>query len=164
MLVEANTKKFKNLMTFGETLLNEGKTMQVKVGGISMFPYLRKGDIVFIKKESKYALGDIVVFKTEEKFIAHRLIKFDKSKHSTYIISRGDSMLKNDLPIPESEIMGKVIQMKRNNKLIDFQNAHNIRKAKLIAVISPYMLPINWFFRKFYSVLTKIKKLVYPSI
>lgn len=97
-----------------EKLFQTKKIFQILSSGLSMEPILKDGDILIIKKVpfSKIKINDIVVFKKENKLIAHRVIY---KKHS-YLITKGDKVLKSDGKIYQKEIFGKVFQVKREKK------------------------------------------------
>ncbi len=162
MLVEKTSETFYNLMTFSELLLSEGNLIKVKVGGISMFPFIRRGDIAYISKvkEEGYEIGDVIVFKTKEKFIAHRLLSFRFNKSGKYAIPKGDSTLKFDEPIKVDQILGKVIRIKRKHRSIDFTTKKAKSRARNIALMSPYMIPVYWIFRKIFSIIVRIKQVL----
>lgn len=157
------TIDFQYLMSVGEELLNEGVILKVTAGGLSMFPFLRKGDVVYIKKQKKedYKKGDIVVFKTAEKFIAHRLIYLKKEENRIMVICKGDSLLKYDKAFPVSQILGKVISIKRNNKKVDYMSDHRGRNAKIIADLSPYLVPFYWTGWIVYKIIRKVSRWYY---
>lgn len=153
------TKDFQYLMHIGEELLKEGITLKVTAGGLSMFPFLRKGDIIYFKKQKteNYKKGDIIVFKTSEKFIAHRLIKLKNEKNKIMVICKGDSLLKYDKAFPVNQILGKVISVERNDKKVDYMSDRILRKSQIIANSSLYLIPFYWFAWIAFKILRKIK-------
>lgn len=92
-------------------LLREGQTAEVPASGISMYPLLQPGDLLLVHPQ-KPEIGDIGVFISGEKIIAHRLLKFSDD---TYYF-KGDSLIITDRPVKKEDILGTVIQRKRNNK------------------------------------------------
>lgn len=65
--------------------------VQLKVHGNSMFPILKDGDIVTLRKNDEYHRGDIVsyFFITDNriKIIVHRII----FKRKDYVLTKGDN-------------------------------------------------------------------------
>ncbi len=161
-LVDKSSKSFANLMAFSEVLLAEGKTIKVTAGGYSMFPFLRKGDMVYINKckTSEYEPGDIVVFKTPEKFIAHRILSINKKGSSLTIISKGDSLIKYDTKVIKEQLLGKIIRVKRKGNYIDLTSGWSKRKAKIIAFLSPGFIPVFWVFWNIVAVKRKLKSML----
>ncbi|WP_044117977.1 signal peptidase I [Alkaliflexus imshenetskii] len=89
-------------------LLKQGKTILAPVRGMSMFPFLLKGDIIKVSPANFHSLnpGDVVVYCIDGKLVAHRLIKRDLAKG--VCITRGDGNSRADSPIQESSIIGTV--------------------------------------------------------
>ena len=83
----------------------------------SMWPALKKGDLVFIKYADKnsLAVGDIVVYKnlsTSSRqvsgFTIHRIIELDEDVLKT----KGDANNISDLPIKYDRVVGKTVNWK----------------------------------------------------
>ena len=72
-----NNIDLQNLQNATVDFLDQGKELKIRLGGRSMYPFLRNGDIGLVKKIciSNLKIGDVIVFKTSEKLIAHRLLK-----------------------------------------------------------------------------------------
>ncbi|MFC2086177.1 signal peptidase I [Bacteroidota bacterium] len=161
MLVEETPKTFNSLMTFSEALLDEGKTLKITVTGISMSPFLKEGDLIYIKKfnPERYQIGDVVVFKKDDKYIVHRLISFKTTNSRKYAQTKGDSVLKFDMPVDITEILGKVCLVKRAYRMIDLTTEKAKRKARIIAFLSPFFLFFYWIIRKLKAVIRKLKSI-----
>jgi len=74
----------------------------------SMWPALKKGDLVFIKGElskEDIAIGDIIVYENKLGFTIHRVI----SKNDETVITKGDANNTNDAPVVYEEIVGKAV-------------------------------------------------------
>jgi len=73
----------------------------------SMWPVLKKNDIIFITKavKSDLRIGDIIVFKNERGFTIHRIIEMKDNTLTT----KGDANNISDLPISYDEIIGKTL-------------------------------------------------------
>jgi len=77
----------------------------------SMWPSLKKGDLVMIKgvqSKDEIKIGDIVVYINPKGFTIHRVIEL---KADT-LITKGDANNINDAPIAYSEVIGKTISFK----------------------------------------------------
>ena len=72
----------------------------------SMWPVLKRGDLVFVRKVALDDLkqGDVVVYRTEQSFIIHRVIKKGKGT----ITTKGDASVEADQPIEFGSIVGAV--------------------------------------------------------
>lgn len=73
----------------------------------SMWPTLKKNDMVFIGKVEKEDLkiGDIIVFKNERGFTIHRIVSIE----SDILTTKGDANNISDLPIGYNEIIGRTL-------------------------------------------------------
>ena len=132
-----------------EEILEQGKTIQISLSGMSMFPFLRHGDIVQIETVDveKLKIGDVIVFKTEDKWVAHRLIKRNIKQNLFY--TRGDGKTVKDIPITPEQIKGVVTKIVKSRwKLAHFAVG---KCGKIIACCSPIVaMLINWGIRIFY--------------
>lgn len=78
----------------------------------SMWPVLKKGDLVFIKgvdDKKDIQKGDIVVYKNVQYgFAIHRVISISNDT----VITKGDANNTQDAPINAGEIIGKTVNFK----------------------------------------------------
>jgi signal peptidase I len=89
--------------------------VRLRVTGLSMLPCLSPGDIVTVKRcgIEDFQPGEIAKYLREERLFAHRVIGFQNGK----LITRGDTMRENDLPVDAGEIVGKVISVERGGEI-----------------------------------------------
>jgi signal peptidase I len=94
-----------------DQLLAEGKTVQIPVHGMSMFPVLMPGDKVQIRRVSfnEMTRGQVLVFESEGQWVAHRLISKNIANHQ--LITKGDGLAWNDRPIPAEKIKGVITKI-----------------------------------------------------
>jgi len=111
-----------------------------------MYPFLRPGDRIIIKKGKQTSLevGDIIVIPTKEnKYIIHRLIEMLPLGQC---ISKGDSLLNPDTePIELSAISGRVIAILRKNRFIPVDAGLRARLKKFYVFLSVNRLNIAAF-------------------
>jgi signal peptidase len=76
----------------------------------SMWPALKIGDIVLIKKVDKeeIAVGDIVVWSNEKGFTIHRVAELGEKTLTT----KGDGNFTNDAPVPYEDVVGETVQFR----------------------------------------------------
>ena len=78
----------------------------------SMFPNVKRGDVVIVKKLKhedlrNLCIGDIVEYKIENISIVHRIVDIHKSSNGEYIfITKGDANRSEDSPVTEEQIRG----------------------------------------------------------
>lgn len=97
--------------------IKNGHSVQTLASGHSMFPFLRKGDILTVEPipMDKVQRGDVVVFESEEKWIAHRVIKIRKGAAGLEFLLRGDTCIKFDPVVNKKNYKGIVIAFKRKS-------------------------------------------------
>lgn len=111
---------------FEEVLEKDGELYFTNVG-YSMYPLIRqREDILHIVKTDNYQKGDIVLFISDkEKYVLHRILKIKKDK----IITAGDYNYFKDQPITYSQILGKLISIKKKDgQVIDLAKDKKARK------------------------------------
>jgi hypothetical protein len=100
-----------------ETLRSNG-TIQLKAWGASMLPSLWPGDLLTIQaaKRHEFAAGDIALILRDNRFFIHRLFAMRKTENRFEWITRGDAMPQSDPPVALSELLGRVIRIRRGNR------------------------------------------------
>ena len=100
-----------NLYLLGELCLGENRLPMVfglgaaVVQSGSMEPTFSKGDLLFIKEESDYAVGDVVVYPSGRMMVVHRITGIVGDSVTT----QGDANNAADEPFDKSCIKGRVI-------------------------------------------------------
>jgi signal peptidase I len=101
-----------------EAVLDHGKQFRFRAGGMSMFPFIRSGDVVTIApldREKPY-LGDIVAFlhPSNRSLTLHRVIGVESQSYDI----RGDNAMGSDGNIPVENILGRVVRVERNDRRV----------------------------------------------
>jgi signal peptidase I len=135
-----------HLNKISKKLLDEGYSVKLTVGGISMFPYLLNQEQVNVEPvwDKSIQIGDILVFQFDDKWVAHRLIKIKGSRY----ITNGDFCIKKDAPLLHDEIIGRVIAVYRKNKVISLNSSKRKRLNYILAKISVFLPPMVWISSK----------------
>jgi hypothetical protein len=104
-----------------QLIVEDGKEIEIPVYGLSMFPFLRPGNIVRIKKTAfeDFKKGDLIVFQREDKLVLHRVVKTSCS----FIESQGDSLLRRDSPIFKGTLVAVVTSYKRKLRFYKVKSA-----------------------------------------
>ena len=92
-----------------------------------MYPLIRqREDILHIIKADNYKKGDIVLYLSkQDHYVLHRILKIKKDK----IITAGDYNYFKDQPITYSQILGKLISIKKKDgQVIDLAKDKKARK------------------------------------
>lgn len=108
-------------------LLQTRKYFSLKSQGTSMLPVLRPDDVLYFKKISFHTikLNDFLIIKKGDRIFTHRLIY----KKSNYIITKGDNNLTSDGKIHPRQIIGKVYQVKRDDKIFNPEELYLIQSS-----------------------------------
>jgi signal peptidase I len=109
--------------------LNIGQVrLTIKSG--SMFPALRVGDQVLIKRASadQLRLGDVVVLRTAGALVAHRLIARRQQDAQLFLITKGDACVEADSPWHPSALVGVVIAVRRGIR----ETSLETRRARIV--------------------------------
>ena len=91
--------------------------VRLKATGTSMLPSIWPGDILTVRRRSAAELlpGQIVLGYRDHQFVAHRLV----AKSGGSLITRGDSLPYHDRPFLEGEVLGQVVSILRDGRLVD---------------------------------------------
>jgi signal peptidase I len=98
-------------------ILQASGILHLRVTGSSMLPTLWPGDIVTLQSviPQPVSVGEVVLFQRDNQFVIHRVSRILSSRENL-IITRGDSMADEDSPVSSSELMGRVIGVRRREK------------------------------------------------
>jgi signal peptidase I len=109
--------------------ITEGEIIRLNVTSNSMYPLIRKGDFVIVQATpaNNLSMGTIIVFRRDGELITHRFLKDDAGT----VLTKGDNSLLPDAPVNKGAILGKVIQINRDN----YQYSLDGNRAKRIATL-----------------------------
>ncbi len=119
-------------------ILNDGRTVEIPVYGLSMFPLYLPGDTVRVKYKniSNLISGDVVVFKVGNKLIMHRLLNVNLTKNQ--LLCKGDGLIFKDPIVNFTDYLGVVIAHYRRSRLLKPSKRLNkllLKTANYVGVI-----------------------------
>ena len=92
-------------------ILDKGLNLRLKVTGQSMYPFIKSGEIVTLKKVpcSTLKCWDIILYMDfSGSLILHRLVKIETLQNGDIsFVTRGDALIQKDKPVTENQILGK---------------------------------------------------------
>ena len=89
-------------------LAREGP-VEVNVRGECMAPHFADGDRVRVTAARMYWPGDVVVFRTaDSRLMAHRLLGYRPHAGRLALVTRGDSCIVHDAPVPFAAVLGRI--------------------------------------------------------
>lgn len=91
----------------------------IPVRGTSMLPMLRQGDQLLVA-HGKWQIrrGDIFVFQRQDGLIAHRVLRVQSTDGKHALRTKGDNVLGLDPVLTEDEVLGRVLQVRRADKVL----------------------------------------------
>jgi hypothetical protein len=94
-------------------------TLKLRATGISMFPTLWPGDLLTVQSVRPEIAqpGDIVLCMREGRFFVHRLVKRSHGLDESSLVTRGDCMSEDDPPIGTRELLGKITEVQRADRI-----------------------------------------------
>ena len=100
-----------------EVLRSWGK-LRLRVNGWSMLPSIRPGDTLLIEAVNydEVASGEVVLFLRGQRLFVHRAV--GRNHADLRIITRGDAMRREDRPLNQPELLGKVTLIWRGGKTV----------------------------------------------
>jgi hypothetical protein len=83
-----------------------------------MLPSLWPDDLLTIQcaAHDEVVSGDIVLVMRDNRFFVHRLIERRQDQDRLLWITRGDAVPQNDPPVAASELLGRVVGVRRGNR------------------------------------------------
>lgn len=106
-----------DLMEVLRPMLREGKSVRIRIKGMSMYPMLRDGrDVAVIRRTDIPALGEVVLAEVQKgRYVLHRII----GKEGDRLILMGDGNLIASEECMLRDVMGKVVMIMRNGREVD---------------------------------------------
>lgn len=111
----------------------------VKVSGKSMVPWIRPGDVLFVRciDVAGSSPGQVVLFARGGRLIAHRVIGKLCVAGQVFLETKGDATWDADAPVSETELLAQVTQVFRDERSIALEALHQAALGRLLACISP---------------------------
>lgn len=124
----------------------------IETEGYSMWPFLRPGRKLIIKKVPLQTLniGDIILFRKSEQLVCHRLVKKIKLGNGLLLYARGDNSLSLPEAVNEDKFLGKAIGLLKNGRIIDFECLKSRIFNRFIVKIAPFVCKNAKFIKYFY--------------
>jgi signal peptidase I len=126
----------------------------IDTGGFSMWPFLRPGQKLIIKKVSlrDLRIGDIILYKVDNQLICHRLLKITTGERENLLYVCGDNSATLPELVTEEMFLGKAIGALRNGKMVNLTG----RKQQFINRFIVEIAPLVRIFKPYYVMLRKV--------
>jgi len=149
-------------LNLSKEILGRGSSVRIPVIGSSMYPLFRKGDNIFIEPVGieRISIGDVIVCQRGKRMVAHRLMKIYQNNERITLVTKGDTFPDFDDPIYPEEVLGKVVAVERNGRLIRLNRGLGRLANFVLAKISPFSRWIYPSLRKIRHTLFRGKRKV----
>jgi signal peptidase I len=133
--------------------------------GGSMFPWIRPGDLLFVRKceFETISRGDVILFEQGGRFFAHRVIRRvllagveSRSNKNHALVTKGDALDGEDSPVSADQFLGRVIRVHRRRRHIDLQSLWRTLLGRVLARLSSKSALL-------YRPMRKAKRLLFTS-
>lgn len=114
-----------------------------RVLGESMFPWIRSGDYVFVRRLEfeGISVGQVVLFERGNRLFVHRVLRrvrpADDASGCSTLITKGDALDGADAPVSQSEFLGRITRIHRRQRHIDFESLGSVLFGRFLAFASP---------------------------
>jgi signal peptidase I len=119
----------------GEVLRSSG-SLRLGVTGWSMLPAIWPGDTLMIERVSGDAVsaGEIVLYRRDGRLFVHRLVT-DGRTQGAELVTRGDAMPAPDPPMPETDLLGRVLSITRRGECIEPRRSLRLSERAVAALV-----------------------------
>lgn len=127
-----------------------------ETAGFSMWPFLKDGEKVIVKRTSirDLKIGDIILYQADDKTICHRLIRKAVQGEILFYV-RADNSTQIE-PVTQDMFLGKVTAIIKNNReIINFCTKRQRFINYLIVIIAPWIARTVRIIKPLYSRLQK---------
>jgi len=129
--------------------------------GESMSPFLQEGDSLLVKEvnpKENLCLGDCLVYSSSDiKKVCHRLVKIKGEK----LYLKGDNVPQVDSPVSPEDILGRVVAIKKADKLIILDTFLGRGKAILAVYLSLFSIRCGFLSRWLRILYYSPKEIIY---
>lgn len=145
---DERTLSLDELKDVGRHLLLSGKSVNFSLGGTSMYPFLRDGDVGAVLRLpiEELKVGQVVVFEQNGRWIAHRLVSMHRADSGISLLCQGDSILRTDKPIGEAEFLGVIENFIRRGKTHQMDGFFPRKVAWILVNLRPFPQFLARFF------------------
>lgn len=101
-----------------------------------MFPWIRPGDLVFVRRceFSMVKPGDVILFEQGERYFVHRVL--EKVSAGSVLITKGDAQDGADAPALQEQFLGRAIRIHRGRRHIDLESPGLVMLGRFLARVS----------------------------
>jgi signal peptidase I len=131
-------------------LASESVAEKVRIGGSatirivarSMFPWVRPGDQVFVRRYdfAQVQPGDVILYERANRLFVHRVVQRITQAaiggNASFLVVKGDALDRSDAPVSAKEFVGRGIRIHRGKRHIDLESFSRNLLGKILAKAS----------------------------
>jgi signal peptidase I len=126
----------------------------LQVAGRSMMPWIRPGDVLFIRRTDPHSVtpGEVVLFARNEQLVVHRVIRKSLSSPPSLLVTKGDAVADPDEHVSGAELLGRVTCIYRGWRQINLETPQQIVLGRLLSRLSGssrFWLPVARLVKRF---------------
>jgi len=131
--MDTEAKRRISALDMAEELLERDIELPLETAGLSMGGTIRNGERIVVRRVVSGELhpGDIVICRKASGFVAHRIIRKWRRDGRLQVQTKGDGHLSPDPPVPADEVAGRVVAVRRGNRLLDLDSRAGRMAARL---------------------------------
>jgi signal peptidase I len=114
-----------NILELARPELAKKRPFRMQISGNSMTPNICDGDFVTVEAISsqKVRVGDIVLLTSiSNTALVHRVVKMEDRNNIVYLTTCGDASNYQDVPVPVTNVLGRITLIESKDKLINLNN------------------------------------------
>ena len=138
-------------LEIAEEILRSFGELRFVAQGVSMIPAIFPGDELIVRRESieDARSGDVVLFRRGGRLFAHRVVACTGTGEPEVgaVITRGDALAQSDAPITVGEWLGRVSEVIRRGKPVEFGVGGSILSRLLRCAMERSDLAVRWLLR-----------------
>jgi len=128
-------------------LLENNKSIVLRVTGHCMKPFLREDDLISVRPIpiNKLRCGDIVLYHINGMLKCHRFIEFITIQEKQYLITKSDRRLGYDAPVPTVDFLGIIIRIKKGERIVNYETKKWKRINYCLGKSSPFLSKAEYY-------------------
>ncbi len=98
--------------------LARARRVAMRLYGASMVGTIWPGDVVVFErcKVEQVRVGQVVLYRREGRLVAHRVMEISRASGKTWLVTRGDALRGDDLPVRGEDVLGQAILLQREGR------------------------------------------------
>lgn len=120
-------------------IMERGGALRFQAGGSSMLPFIRNGDVLWVRPGGPFRQGDVILCRLAgDHVVAHRVVQVIREQGEVALLIQGDSRLCPDGLVSAQAVLGRVTAIERKGKYISFDTKAQRWLGLLWIKLSPF--------------------------